>query len=160
MENYKSLDSKVKKLWYFVSTIIIVITLACFMTIFFLIKSKYRLGYGIPVGIIELLIITISIMYPHYKFKMYHYFYDDKKIYIENGVIFRQRCTIPICQIQDLHIYNGPIMTLLNLSGVIISTAGSNFMLGPIGKSDANSMVEELLARLESRLGEKSSEEI
>ena len=79
---------------------------------------------------------------------------------INFGVIFRHKVIIPIRQIQDLHTYNGPIMSLMGLSGVIISTAGSNFDIAGMLNADATNMVNDLEALLNKRLDGDDNEEI
>ena len=91
-------------------------------------------------------------MWPNLSYYFYEYNFDDKKIEINRGVIFQHRIIIPIRQIQDLHLYNGPMMQLFNLGGIIISTAGSNFILSGISFEQANNMLKELEEKLESRL--------
>jgi len=75
-------------------------------------------------------------------------------------VIFRHQVVIPICQIQDLHRFQGPVMMLLHLGGVTISTAGSNFDLACLTAEDADAMIDALEALLEKRMEEKADEEI
>jgi membrane protein YdbS with pleckstrin-like domain len=97
---------------------------------------------------------------------LYHLFrhdspgYDDKRIIVKQGVIFRRRVVIPVCQIQDLHRIQGPIMIMLKLSGVTISTAGSNFSISTLTTGEADLMIDELERNLESRIEELKNEEI
>ena len=63
-------------------------------------------------------------------------------------------------QIQDLHRTQGPLMMLLNLSGVTISTAGSNFDLSTLTTAEADRMLDELEQYLEARIEEQKNEEI
>jgi membrane protein YdbS with pleckstrin-like domain len=91
---------------------------------------------------------------------MFSYGYDNKRIIVKQGVIFRLRVVIPICQIQDLHRTQGPIMMALKLSDVTISTAGSNFDLCTLTTDEADAMIEELEKNLETRIEELKNEEI
>jgi membrane protein YdbS with pleckstrin-like domain len=67
---------------------------------------------------------------------------------------------IPVCQIQDLHRTQGPLMMLLKLSNVTISTAGSNFDISTLTTPEADRMVDELERNLEKRIEERKNEEI
>jgi membrane protein YdbS with pleckstrin-like domain len=91
---------------------------------------------------------------------MYAWGYDDKRIIVKEGVIFRKRVVIPVCQIQDLHRTQGPLMMMLKLSGVTISTAGSNFNISTLTTAEADRMIDELERNLEVRIGELRNEEI
>ena len=91
---------------------------------------------------------------------MYAWGYDDKRIIVKQGVIFKQRVVIPVCQIQDLHRTQGPIMMLLKLGGVTISTAGSNFDISTLTTDEADRMIDELERNLEIRVEEQKNEEV
>ena len=113
-------------------------------------------GIAIPISII----VALLIIWPFLKYKLYSFGYDDKRIAINYGVLFRHRVIVPIRQIQDLHTYNGPIMSLMGLSGVIISTAGSNFSISGMLNCDALEMVNQLETLLNKRLDGDLNEEI
>ena len=97
---------------------------------------------------------------PLLRYKMYAWGYDEKRIIVKQGVIFKQRVVIPVCQIQDLHRTQGPIMMLLKLSGVTISTAGSNFDISTLTTEQADCMIDELERNLEMRVWELKNEKI
>ena len=113
-------------------------------------------GIAIPIVII----VALLIIWPFLKYKLYSFGYDDKRIAINYGVLFRHRVIVPIRQIQDLHTYNGPIMSLMGLSGIIVSTAGSNFSISGMLNCDALEMVNQLETLLNKRLDGDLNEEI
>ena len=114
------------------------------------------IGIGIPVA----LLLAITLIIPALRYKMYAWGYDDKRIIVKQGVIFKKRVVIPVCQIQDLHRTQGPLMMMLNLSGVTISTAGSNFDISTLTTKEADRMIDELERNLEVRIEELKNEEI
>ena len=114
------------------------------------------LGLGVPV----VLLLALVLILPALRYKMYAWGYDDKRIIVKQGVIFRQRVVIPVCQIQDLHRTQGPIMMLLKLSGVTISTAGSNFDISTLTTDEADRLIDALERNLETRVEELKNEEI
>lgn len=120
------------------------------------VKLAVLLGVGIPIAII----LGFTLVMPALRYKMYAWGYDDKRIIVKQGVIFRQRVVIPVCQIQDLHRTQGPIMMMLKLSGVTISTAGSNFDISTLTTDEADRMIDELEHNLEIRIEELKNEEI
>ena len=106
------------------------------------------------------MILCITLIMPALRYKMYAWGYDDKRIVVKQGVIFRQRVVIPVCQIQDLHRTQGPLMMMLKLSGVTISTAGSNFDISTLTTEEADRLIDVLEQNLETRVEELKNEEI
>jgi membrane protein YdbS with pleckstrin-like domain len=161
----KKLDKRVLKLWYiraaagalalvgiFVSALVILYAAEASSKV----TLAVLLGIGIPVALILGLILTLPVL----RYKMYAWGYDDKRIIVVQGVIFRQRVVIPVCQIQDLHRIQGPLMMMLHLSGVTISTAGSNFNISTLTTDEADRLIDELELNLEARIEELKNEEI
>ena len=159
------LDKSVLKLWYIQAAIgalaligvlvsVLVVLLATEVT------SNVMLAVSFSVGIPVVLLLCITLIMPALRYKMYAWGYDDKRIVVRQGVIFRQRVVIPVCQIQDLHRTQGPIMMMLKLSGVTISTAGSNFNISTLTTDEADRLIDALEQNLETRVEELKNEEI
>ena len=157
------LDKNVLKLWYIraaiyslaligvpISLSVILITTGTIADV----MIPILLTVGIPV----LLALLIILILPVLRYKMYAWGYDDKRIIVKQGVIFRQRVVIPVCQIQDLHRMQGPIMMMLGVSDVTISTAGSNFNISTLTTKEADQMIDELEKNLEERVEELKNE--
>jgi membrane protein YdbS with pleckstrin-like domain len=157
------LDKSVLKLWYIraaiyslaligvpISLSVILITTGTIADV----MIPILLTVGIPV----LLALLIILILPVLRYKMYAWGYDDKRIIVKQGVIFRQRVVIPVCQIQDLHRMQGPIMMMLGVSDVTISTAGSNFNISTLTTKEADQMIDELEKNLEERVEELKNE--
>ena len=161
----KKLDKSVLKLWYIRAAIISLALIGVFTSAFVILTATgapsnvthaVLLGVGIPVA----LLLCLTLIMPALRYKMYAWGYDDKRIVVKQGVIFRQRVVIPVCQIQDLHRTQGPLMMLLKLSGVTISTAGSNFDISTLTTAEADRMIDELEHNLETRIEELKNEKI
>ena len=161
----KKLDKRVLKLWYIrasFTALALVGTFVSALVILYAAEASAKvtlavlLGIGIPVALLLSLILTLPVL----RYKMYAWGYDDKRIIVVQGVIFRQRVVIPVCQIQDLHRVQGPLMMLLHLSGVTISTAGSNFNISTLTTDEADRLIDELEQNLEARIEELKNEEI
>ena len=148
----KKLDKKVIKLWLVRNLFIIIPTIVGYLMLVIFIPNELKLALGLSCGLLTLIITVLYIIWPFLSYRFYEYSYDETKIYINYGVIFRHKILIPVRQIQDLHLYNGPLMQLFKLSGITISTAGSNFSLSGITKSEAEKMLFDLESKLESRL--------
>ena len=123
-------------------------------------EARFMLAVSLSVGIPVILLLCIILIMPALRYKMYAWGYDDKRIVVKQGVIFRQRVVIPVCQIQDLHRTQGPIMMMLKLSGVTISTAGSNFDISTLTTDEADRLIDALEQNLEARVEELKNEEI
>ena len=159
------LDKSVLKLWYIRAAIgalalIGVAVGAATITFAAGATSGVMLAVSLGVGIPAALLLCLTLIMPLLRYKMYAWGYDDKRIVVKQGVIFRHRVVIPVCQIQDLHRTQGPIMMLLGLSGVIISTAGSNFEISTLTTDQADRLIDTLEKNLEARVEELKNEEI
>lgn len=161
----KKLNKSVLKLWYIRAIIGSLALVGVFTSAAVILNatgapSAVTLAVLIGVGIPVVLLLAITLIMPALRYKMYAWGYDDKRIVVKQGVIFRQRVVIPVCQIQDLHRTQGPIMMMLKLSGVTISTAGSNFDISTLTTAEADRMIDELERNLEARIEELKNEEI
>ena len=161
----KKLDKNVLKLWYIRAAIGALALVGVFASAAVILNTTgasgdvmlaVLLGVGIPVA----LLLALTLIMPALRYKMYAWGYDDKRIIVKKGVIFRQRVVIPVCQIQDLHRTQGPLMMMLKLSGVTISTAGSNFAISTLTTDEADRMIDGLEGHLEVRIEELKNEEI
>ena len=161
----KKLDKSVLKLWYTravigVLALIGIVESTCLIMGAAGAPDKVRLavllGIGLPVALLVILILVL----PALRYKMYAWGYDEKRIIVKQGVIFRKRVVIPVCQIQDLHRNQGPLMMMFKLSDVTISTAGSNFDISTLTTAEADRMIDDLEHKLEVRIEEQRDEKI
>lgn len=164
MELHK-LDKIVLKLWYIRAGILSLALIGFWISIFTVmiaaqvagnVTFAVSLGVGVPV----VLLLSLTLIMPFLRFRMYEWGYDEKRIIVKQGVIFRKRVVIPVCQIQDLHRTQGPIMMMLKLSGVTISTAGSNFDISTLTTDEADRLINDLEHNLEARVEELKNEKI
>ena len=154
--NLIKLNLKVRTIWIIRNLLIsLLVSLAIIPTFF-----SGKIGVVIGVAIPCVFVIVLLMAWPFFKYKLYSFGYDEKRIAINYGVIFRHKVIVPIRQIQDLHTYNGPIMSLMGLSGIIISTAGSNFSIAGMLNEDAKKMVDDLERLLNERLDGDENEEV
>ena len=107
-----------------------------------------------------MVLAVLLVIWPRLAYKKYTYGYDDKRFYIHHGVIFKHQITAPMCQIQDLHVYQGPIMRLFAVSKIIFATGGSNFELTGLDAAIAPQIVAEVEEYLRARVEGNRHEEI
>lgn len=161
----KKLDKSVLKLWYIRAVIGAMALIGVFVSVIAVLTatgapSNVMLAVLLGVGVVVALLLCFTLIMPVLRYKMYAWGYDDKRIIVKQGVIFKRRVVIPVCQIQDLHRTQGPLMMMLKLSGVTISTAGSNFDISTLTTEEADRMLDELERNLEARIEELRNEEI
>lgn len=161
----KKLDKSVLKLWYIKAAIgslalVGLVTSVIAIMLATEVSKKVIFAVALGVGIPVIILLSFILIMPALRYKMYAWGYDDKRIIVKHGVIFRQRVVIPVCQIQDLHRIQGPLMIMLKLSGVTISTAGSNFDISTLTTAEADRMIDELEHNLETRVEEQKNEKI
>ena len=161
----KKLDKSVLKLWYLRASILALALIGVFVGVLAIAvaagaSEEEKLVVSCAAGIPIFLLLCITLIMPALRYQMYAWGYDDKRIIVKQGVIFRKRAVIPVCQIQDLHRTQGPLMMMLKLSGVTISTAGSNFDISTLTTDEADRMIDELEHHLEIRVGEQKNEKI
>ena len=161
----KKLDKSVLKLWYLRASILALALIGVFVGVLAIAvaagaSEEEKLVVSCAAGIPIFLLLCITLIMPALRYQMYAWGYDDKRIIVKQGVIFRKRAVIPVCQIQDLHRTQGPLMMMLKLSGVSISTAGSNFDISTLTTDEADRMIDELEHHLEIRVGEQKNEKI
>lgn len=159
------LDKSVMKLWYIRAGIVSLTLVGLWISVFAImiateVPGNVMLAVSLGVGVTIILLLALTLAMPALRFKMYAWGYDDKRIIVRQGVIFRKRVVIPVCQIQDLHRTQGPIMMMLKLSGVTISTAGSNFDISTLTTPEADRMIDSLEHNLETRVEELKNEKI
>lgn len=163
--NMNHLDKRVLKLWYLRASFgvaALVGTLLVTLVVLFAAEapSTVFLGVSLGVGIPVVLLLAALLILPLLRYKMYAWGYDDKRIMVRHGVIFRHRAVLPICQIQDLHRNQGPLMMLLRLSDVTVSTAGSNFDISTLTTDEADRLIDILETALEARVEGQKNETV
>ena len=161
----KKLDKSVLTLWYIRAAILALALIGVFVGVLAIAvasgaSEREKLIVFCAAGVPVFLLLGITLIMPALRYRMYEWGYDDKRIIVKQGVIFRRRAVIPVCQIQDLHRTQGPLMMMLKLSGVTISTAGSNFDISTLTTDEADRMIDELEHHLEIRVGEQKNEKI
>lgn len=156
--NLNKLDLKIKKLWYLGFTLLFILLLLPFVL------PQIIVGFILPLTIVGVIVCgslgVLLFWFPSLMYNRYTYSYDEKRIQINRGVIFKHEIVIPVCQIQDLHLNQGPLMQILHLQSIEISTAGSNYSINGIDNKKAKEFISELENYLNKRIEVLSNEEI
>lgn len=156
--NKNYLDSKIKKIWYLGHSLLFVLLLIPFVI------PQLIEGFILPLTIVGIIICSgfgwLLFWLPGAKYSRYTYSYKEDRIQINRGVIFKHEIVIPVCQIQDLHLNQGPLMQILKLQTLEISTAGSNYQIYGLDNEVAKQILAELETYLKARIEVLSNEEI
>lgn len=156
--NKHFLDSKIKKLWYLGHSLLFVLLLFPFVL------PQLFEGFILALTLVGLIICGgvgfLLFWLPGAKYKRYTYSYQEDRIQINRGVIFKHEIVIPVCQIQDLHLSQGPLMQIMKLQTIEISTAGSNYKIDGLNNEVAITMINELETYLKKRIEVLANEEI
>lgn len=139
----KHLDGKMRTVWLIRSTIIWAIIVLCYLFTFF-IPCEYWLYTVLPVGVVLALGVIITYVFVILSYNCYYYYLEEEVVYIEKGVIFKHRMIIPCKKTQDVHLSSGPIMRVLGLKSVEISTAGSNFVVAGLSDAEASKFIADI----------------
>ena len=104
----RKLNKGVLKLWYVHAAIISLVLIGVFVSARAILiatgaNGDSTLAVLLAVGIPVVLLLGLVLSMPALRYSMYAWGYDEKRIVVKQGVIFRRRVVIPICQIQDLH---------------------------------------------------------
>ena len=156
----KKLSPQIRTVWLLggILSALILAALAAAVTV--LVEEPHRKALGIIVGTPWLILTAWLLLYPLLRYRCSAYGYNERRILLRHGVIFRHEIVIPVCQLQDLHRFVGPVMRLFGLSSLILSTGGSNFHLIGLEKQDAEEMLNALETCLNRRIEEKRHDEL
>lgn len=150
---YKKLNKRIMSVWLIRNIIIALVLLTLFILLFINALDK---NVNNIVNIILIILFSIVeilfIIWPFLYFNSYSYGYDNKRIVINYGVIFKHHIIVPVRQLQDLHLYATPLMLMFKIDGMIISTAGSNFSIAGVKKDDGEIMINDFEKLLNERL--------
>ncbi len=155
----QKLNKKIRNIWLILGLICALIVGALFVVACY---GAYTKGFLLPMvstlGFGYLIILYFLVIYPFQRYNRYSWGCDEKRIYINYGVIFRHQIIIPVCQIQDMHLIQGPLMRLNNLGGIIISTAGSDHAIKGLDYELTKQIIEKLETNLQKRVEDLRNE--
>ncbi len=153
----QKISKRTRGLWYIRNSIILLIVSLIMLCA--VVTAAHPL-LTVIAGISWLIIAALLLIWPALAYNNYTYGYDDKRFYIAYGVIFKHEITAPLCQIQDLHFFEGPVMQLFKIGKVMFATGGSNFDLTGLDKAVAHTLIKEVEVLLRARIEENTDEDI
>ncbi len=157
----QTVSPKAKTMWLVRNVIwLLVLSVSFAIGLLVVSGSDNFLPIAIILGICWLAIAILLLIWPGLTYRRYTYGYDEKRFILQSGVIFKHQITAPVCQIQDLHFYEGPVMRLFGLGKVMLATGGSNFDLAGLEKQTALALIEDMESKLRARIEVQGHEEI
>ena len=138
-DKYQKLSIKAKKSWFIARAIFLaILILITAIPLIFVSNNKIRLVIFIVMGILILLQLLNTLLYPIIEYNQWKYIITEERIELVHGIFFITTSVIPIVRIQNINIQEGPINRPLHLAGIEIITAGGNFSIPNIEKSKAD----------------------
>ena len=112
--------------------------------------GPFPLGIMIGAGVLIIVLAAVQVLIiPRIKMAYWGYQIDESAIDIQYGIIVVKRILIPMSRVQHVDTERGPIMRLLDLATLSVSTAGSNHKIPALKHEQAE--------RLRQRISELAS---
>ena len=92
------------------------------------------------------------ILYPLIEYRQWGYRITEDKVELRHGIFFITRTIIPVIRLQHITVSQGPVNRRLGLYEVEMSLASGSFSIECLSKEAADSIAENLKARLYVRL--------
>lgn len=116
------------------------------------VPKPYLLLVLIPSVVLTIFVLIGTFLMPILWVPRYCFTYDEEKITIKEGVFFRRYTVIPVIQIQDISLVEGPLQLAFSVSTIVIATAGSHQSICFVHKEKARNMVDELQVKIKERM--------
>ena len=103
----KKLERSVLKLWYTragigAAALLVAVAVTWAILVLAGAAGAVLLAVGVAVSVPLLLVTALVLLLPYFRYSLFSWGYDEKTIVVQQGVIFRKRVVIPVCQIQEL----------------------------------------------------------
>lgn len=119
-------------------------------------KGSFSTGVNIAVGVIILLMLLNTFVYPRLEYKQWRYSITKDKIEFCEGIYWVKTVVIPIVRVQHMKINQGPVNRRFNLATLHIFTTGGSFEIPNIEMEKA----EEISDFLKDKIKEKVTENV
>ena len=159
---FKNVNKKIKINWIIGRMIVLILALVGFVcSIIFIPKDILGLYLGIIIfeGLLVLLQIIYTFVFPNLQYKKYLYLVKDDEVVFSRGVIFIEKCIVPMVQIQDIGFSQGPIELILGIATLEISTAGSNQSISGFTKDEAEELTNQIKEQIKLFVNNKNKGE-
>ena len=166
---YKNVNKKVKTLWRIrrsMLTLLILFLFGCFLGAYF---SSLNTEDELPLiafivwliawAIIYLLVIAFAYVLPSFQYEVYKYAIGEDEFFFNSGIIFKSQHILPLCQVQDFNITQGPIESIFKLKSLVISTASSPVVVSGLTEEEALALEKILSEKVRSKIKEKNKKE-
>lgn len=157
---YDNLSIKAKKSWFvarLITTVIvsIILIVGVWFSIYNM-RFKYAVMFEAPinitVGIIILLLLVNTFIYPIIEYKQWRYIINKDKVDFIHGIYITKRTIVPMVRIQHIVITEGFINRFFNLANVDIHTAGGIHTIPNIELEKAKEISEYLKDKISKKV--------
>ena len=117
----KSLEKRIKYVWIMYSAIFATILAAVARTV-----DIYYLEMGDFLGVLVFfLVFIVGSVYSIFRYNIWRYEVQDDNLYLKRGVFTRVKTIVPYARLQHVDTQRSVLERLLNLSTLVVYTAGS-----------------------------------
>ncbi|MDP4449539.1 PH domain-containing protein [Staphylococcus hyicus] len=110
------------------------------LSAYFLEWKAFKVVMAVSIGITIFLALYFIIVAPRYRYTIFKYQYDARKIFIQKGLFFIKQTRVPLYRIQNVEIEEGWLMRRYQLANILMYTAGGLVSVKLIHKNEAQKL--------------------
>ena len=150
LDRPRSLDLKVRTLWWGVAVVVAVVIAALAIVAEFLVPTPSGLIAAPGIAAVA----AWALWYPAARYRRWSYQLRSHDLVLIHGVVTRVERLVPRTRIQHVDIIGGPIERAMGLRQLAVFTAGTSLAdarIPGLTKADADALRAELLSWIEQR---------
>ncbi len=120
-----TLDPHVKAIWSITGLIRTILVSIGIFTAEIIFPKLIPLPVGILAGLVFVLGVIYSIVYPALKYRYWRFDVKENELYVERGVFTRIRTVAPFVRLQHLDVEQNIIERMMHLAKLVVYTAGT-----------------------------------
>lgn len=153
----KQLDARVRTVWRLVAaTWVLLVLVAAFAPTLFLAHMEMAepSWYGPAFAALALVLVALFVIaLPGLRYRYWRYEVAENELYTTHGVIWRVRTVIPFVRVQNTDTTQGPILRMLGLASVTVSTAAGAHEIPGLALEEADALRDRIAE--EARLAQE-----
>ncbi|MDR1002881.1 MAG: PH domain-containing protein [Oscillospiraceae bacterium] len=149
-KNFKRVHKNAIKQWVTTRIIFLIVMAAALLLFMFIMSSDASVTsetltilWIVSASLCFLQIVNI-VVYPILEYLQWSYLIEGDRIEIKKGIIFKDHMLIPISRIQHVAFGQGPLQRVFGIANVDIYTAGGEFTIVNVAKTDAEEICDKL----------------
>lgn len=145
----QKLDPRIKNVWRINDAIWIILGFACCFVPFALISAvdPGESWAGVVcialVAALVVMLVVFLVILPPIRYVRWRYELSDEYLDIAKGIIWRKRYIIPFIRVQNTDTRQGPLLRMMGLASVTISTAAGSMEIPGLPAADAETLRDQ-----------------